>query len=146
MSLYRRLLINPSSDEAVGDDPLRSVWAALIQLITQSNHWQATREDDFYVPVVTSIPPSDHDLQAYRAYGLILRTGLLWGMELLPISPALMLLLINGYSTATSNNFLRAVAPSTLSRLNTWPGGQLRAGDDPYTMILELDSNIRVRY
>ena len=44
-----------SSDEAVGDGPLQSFWAAVIQLIVKSPHWQITHEDDFYVPFVTSI-------------------------------------------------------------------------------------------
>lgn len=140
------MLTNISSDEGVGDGPLRSFWASLIQLITHSPHWQPTREDGYYVPIITSIPPTDDELKAFRAYGLILQTGLLWGMELLPVLPALILLLIEGYSAATSDIFLNAVAPSTARRLDTWPALQIRAGSDPYTMILELDGNIRVSF
>lgn len=133
-----------------------------MDLITkQSNHWQQVGEDGYYVPVITALPPSNEDLQAFRAYGLVLRTGLIWGMDLLPISPALICYLVSNYATATSPAFLRAILPQTFARLSTWPPPlvHVNSGDaagsmhlqilpaaDPYTMILEFDGNISVRH
>lgn len=136
-----------SSGEGVGDGPLRSFWAALVELITGSHHWQATREDGHYVPLIAStVPPSEEDLTAFRAYGLVLRTGLIWGMELLPFSPAVVHFMVSSYKNATSNIYMNAVAPSTTRRINTWPTSTIHMGHDPYNIILELDSNVRVSF
>ncbi|KAG6369379.1 hypothetical protein JVT61DRAFT_14951 [Boletus reticuloceps] len=141
--------------DGVGNGPLRSFWGALITLITeQSGHWHQTSEDGYFVPIVTSLPPSEDDLRAFRAYGLILRTGLIWGMDLLPISPAIILLLIADYRAATRDAFLEQVVPATFSRLRTWPPPtavingtsqlQIVPATDPYTMVLEVDHSIQV--
>lgn len=144
------------SGDGTGNGPLCSFWSTLIILITeQSDHWQQTSEDGYFVPIVTSLPPSEDDLCAFRAYGLILRTGLIWGMDLLPISPVVILFLIADYEVATSDTFLEAVVPSTFTRLRTWPPPavnvngvfqlQLVPAEDPYTMILKIDHSIQVR-
>ncbi|KAG1855242.1 hypothetical protein F4604DRAFT_1685731 [Suillus subluteus] len=83
-------LIIGSIDAAIGygvrDGPMRSVWAALITMITQySGHWQLMSEG-YYMPIVTSLPPCDEDIISFSAYSLIIRTGLILGMELLPIA------------------------------------------------------------
>ena len=144
------------SGDGIGNGPLRSFWAAVMDLITnRPNHWQQV-EDGYYVPVITSLPPSDDDLQAFRAYGLVLRTGLLWGMDLLPISPALICYLVSNYEAATDPAFLKAILPQTFTRLATWPPPliddevtgsprlNILPAADPYTMILEYDGNISV--
>ncbi|KAF9237120.1 hypothetical protein BU15DRAFT_76230 [Melanogaster broomeanus] len=144
--------------DGVGDGPLRSFWAALMVLITEdSGHWHGVGEDGYYVPVVTSLPPSEEELRSFRAYGMIMRTGLIWGMELLPISPAIILLIIAGYQAAIESTFLEAVAPFTSRRLSSWPPPtvhdsvtgvprmQISQGCDPYTMILEVDGTIQLR-
>lgn len=154
--LYFKLLTKISGD-GIGDGPLRSFWAALMDLIVKrSNHWQQVGEDGYYMPVISSLPPSNEDLQAFRAYGLVLRTGLVWGMDLLPISPALICYLISNYQTATDPAFLKVILPQTFARLSTWPppsindevtgSSHLRLfpAADPYTMILEYDGNILV--
>lgn len=73
------------------------------------------------MPIVTSLPPSGDDLQAFGAYGLVLRTRILWGMELLPTSPALICYPVSNYETATNPAFLKAILPQTFTRLGTWP-------------------------
>ncbi|KAH0832408.1 hypothetical protein J3R83DRAFT_13444 [Lanmaoa asiatica] len=100
--------------------------------------------------------PSNEDLQAFRAYGLVLRTGLIWGMDLLPISPALICYLISNYPIATNPAFLKVILPQTFARLATWPPPLINDGvtgsshlrllpaTDPYTMILKYDENILI--
>ena len=77
-------------------------------------------------------------------------------MDLLPISPSVVLFLVADYQAATNDTFLEAIAPSTFSRLHTWPPPtvsvngvtqlQLEPARDPYTMILEIDHTILVRF
>ncbi|KAG6377907.1 hypothetical protein JVT61DRAFT_14696 [Boletus reticuloceps] len=152
--------VRVSIGDGVGDGPQWSFWAALMDLIMkQSNHWQQVGEDGYYVPVITTLPPSDEDLQAFRAYGLVLCTGLIWGMDLLPVSPALICYLISNYAMATSPAFLKAILSQTFARLSTWPPPlvhvnsgeaagsmhlQILPAADPYTMILEFNGNISI--
>ena len=122
-----------------------------------SDHWQRAGEDGYYVPVITSLPPSEEDLRSFHAYGLIICTGLIWGMELLPISPAIILFMAAGYQVATESRFLSEIAPLTFRQLSSWPPPtinnpatglpqlQIMHTADPYTMILKVDDTIQVR-
>ena len=134
---------------------MRSTWAALIKLIIhESGHWVEIG-DGFYTPLVTSLAPSRDEAIDFKIYGLILRLSLLWGLEFLPISPALILFLLRGYDAATAPAFIDSVAPEISKRLATWPpqstiseDGQarldLKAGLDPMNLIIDVEGNVQV--
>ncbi|OAX32846.1 hypothetical protein K503DRAFT_841284 [Rhizopogon vinicolor AM-OR11-026] len=148
--------ITANIGHGVGNGPMRTFWGALITLITEySGHWQLV-SDGYYVPTVTSLPPSDDDLASFHAYSLIIRTGFIFGMELLPISPHSLVYLLDGYHTCTAQSFLEATSPITSQRLHSWPPPtvinpstgrrelDISAARDPYTMILEVDGTIQI--
>ncbi|KAG1839700.1 hypothetical protein C8R48DRAFT_679757 [Suillus tomentosus] len=139
----------------VGDGPMRSFWGALIAMITQhSGHWQLMSEG-YYMPTVTSLPPCDEDIISFRAYSLIIRTGFILGMELLPISPHLLVYLLDGYEVSIAQPFLDATSPMTSQRLRSWPPPSVISPSgcrelsiapacDPYSLILEVDGTIQI--
>jgi hypothetical protein len=131
------------------------MWAALTQLVVQNNrHWMETG-DGLFTPLILPFAPTDNDLIFFQAYGLIIRTALLWRMEVLPFSPILILFLIDGFHSATDITFTNAVAPEMTARLATWPppltSGSTRTpyldiivGQDPMNLIVEYIPNIQV--
>lgn len=108
------------------------------------------------MPIVTSLPPCDEDIISFQAYGLIIRTGLILGMELLPISPHLLVYLLDGYQASTAHPFLDVISPTTSQRLRSWPPPSaishstgrreldIAPARDPYSLILEVDGTIQV--
>ncbi len=80
--------------EGVGDGPLRSMWTALLaKILSQTNHWIQTTDNYFSPsnPLPTTI--SNEDIQHFQLYGFIIRQSLIWGLDILPISPFLLGLL-----------------------------------------------------
>lgn len=136
---------------------MRTFWGALITLIMQySGHWQLVSDTGYYVPTVTSLPPSDDDIISFCAYSLIIRTGFILEMELLPISPHVLVYLLDGYQTSVAQPFLDVMSPATSLRLRSWPPPiitnpstgcrelNITFACDPYTMILEVDGTLQV--
>jgi hypothetical protein len=137
---------------------LRSFWNEVIRIITEdSGHWQCT-SDGYWVPIVTSLPPCDEDIVAFRTYGIIFRTSLLMDLEMLPISPIILLFLISDYTTAIASSFTTTVAPIGSERLRRWPPsyvtntatGRLELSISPatelYSMILDVDASAQVSF
>ncbi|KAG1897772.1 uncharacterized protein F5891DRAFT_1191695 [Suillus fuscotomentosus] len=139
----------------VGDGPMRSFWGALIAMITQhSGHWQLMSKG-YYMPTVTSLPPCDEDIISFRAYSLIIHTGFILGMELLPILPHLLVYLLDGYEVSIAQPFLDATSPMTSQHLRSWPPSSVISPSghrelsiapacDPYSLILEVDGTIQI--
>ncbi|KAG1740811.1 uncharacterized protein EDB91DRAFT_1281564 [Suillus paluster] len=149
--------ITANIGHGVGNGPMRTFWGALITLITQySGHWQLVSDTGYYVPTVTSLPPSDDDIISFRAYSIIICTGFILEMELLPISPHVLVYLLDAYQTSVAQPFLDVMSPLTSHRLHSWPPPVItnpstgrRELDvafacDPYTMILEVDGTVQI--
>ncbi|KIK33848.1 hypothetical protein CY34DRAFT_18118 [Suillus luteus UH-Slu-Lm8-n1] len=145
-----------SIGDGVGNGVLRSFWNEVIRIITEdSGHWQCTC-DGYWVPIVTSLPPCDEDIVAFRTYGIIFRTSLLMDLEMLPISPIILLFLISDYTTAIASSFTTTVAPIGSERLRRWPPsyvtntatGRLELSISPatelYSMILDIDASAQI--
>jgi hypothetical protein len=146
------------SSDGVGHGVLRSFWSEVIRMITEdSGHWQSTC-DGYWVPIVTSLPPCDEDIVSYQAYGIIFRTAMLMDLEILPVSPIIVLFLLSDYTTATTSSFTTAIAPIGSQRLLAWPPplvtdaatGRLELSIAPatnlYSMILEVDASAQVSF
>ncbi|KAG1813759.1 hypothetical protein EV424DRAFT_1565268 [Suillus variegatus] len=145
-----------SISDGVGHGVLRSFWSEVIRMITEdSGHWQSTC-DGHWVPIVTSLPPCDEDIVSYQAYGIIFRTAMLMDLEILPVSPIIVLFLLSDYITATTSSFTAAIAPIGSQRLLAWPPplvtdaatGRLELSIAPatnlYSMILEVDASAQI--
>ncbi|KAG1838764.1 hypothetical protein F4604DRAFT_1691479 [Suillus subluteus] len=142
-----------SIGDGIGHGVLRSFWSEVIRMIMEdSRHWKSTC-DGYLVPTVTSLPPCDEDIVLYQAYGIIFWTAMLMDLEILSVSPILVLFLLSDYTTATTSSFTTAVAPIGSQCLLAWPPplvtdavtGQLELSIVPamdlYSMILEVDAS-----
>jgi hypothetical protein len=145
----------PLRGAGVGDGPLRSMWSSLIRhIVVDSGHWVEIG-DKLYTPFITSLPPSENDITAFKTYGYIMRLALLWGLEYLPFSPFILLYLLEDYAAATSSSFIQSIAPETFSRLATWSPDLssgfsemhehlIIPGRDPMNLIIESGENLQV--
>jgi hypothetical protein len=144
------------SSDGVGHGVLRSFWSEVIRTITEdSGHWQSTC-DGYWVPIITSLPPCDEDIVSFQAYGIIFRTAMLMDLEILPISPVIVLFLLSDYATAVTPSFTAAIAPIGSQRLLAWPPPlvtnpatgrmelSMAPATDLYSMILEVDPSAQV--
>ncbi|KAG1722616.1 hypothetical protein EDB19DRAFT_1916582 [Suillus lakei] len=145
-----------SISDGVGHGVLRSFWSEVIRMITEdSGHWQSTC-DGYWVPIVTSLPPCDEDIVSYQAYGIIFCTAMLMDLEILPVSPVIVLFLLSDYTTAVTSSFIAAVAPIGSQRLLAWPPPlvtnaatgrmelSIAPATDLYSMILDVDSSAQI--
>ncbi|KAG1827232.1 uncharacterized protein BJ212DRAFT_1294562 [Suillus subaureus] len=127
-------LITANIGHGVGNGPMHTFWGTLITLITQySGHWQLISDT-----------------------GLIICTGFILEMELLPILPHVLVYLLDTYQTSIAQPFLDVVSPVTSQHLCSWPPlitVNLSTGHrelnvtfacDPYTMILEIDGTVQI--
>ncbi|KAG1776627.1 hypothetical protein EV702DRAFT_326930 [Suillus placidus] len=145
-----------SISDGVGHGVLRSFWSEVIRMITEdSGHWQSTC-DGYWVPIVTSLPPCDEDVVSYQAYGIIFRTAMLMDLEILPVSPVIVLFLLSDYTTAITSSFTTAIAPIGSQRLLAWPPPlvnnaatgrmelSIAPATDLYSMILDVDASAQI--
>lgn len=145
-----------SISDGVGHGVLRSFWSEVIRTITEdSGHWQSTC-DGYWVPIITSLPPCDEDIVSFQAYGIIFRTAMLMDLEILPISPVIVLFLLSDYATAVTPSFTTAIAPIGSQRLLAWPPPlvtnpatgrmelSMAPATDLYSMILEVDPSAQI--
>jgi hypothetical protein len=112
-------------------------------------------DEGFFVPLIMSFKPSADDLVLFHAYGVIMRLLLVWKQTIFPISPALLMYLVEGFEAATDLEFLKLVTPQIAGRLATWPpplelsaSGESRPafviGQDPMNIVFQVLPNLQV--
>ncbi|KAG0708408.1 hypothetical protein DFH29DRAFT_994252 [Suillus ampliporus] len=150
-------LVFPDDIEITNGMPLNLIIGSIDATISYgySGHWQLMSEG-YNMPIVTSLPPCDKEIISFCAYSLIIHTGLILGMELLPISPHLLVYLLDGYQASTAHPFLDAISPMTSQQLHSWPPPSvispstgcreldITPAHDPYSLILEVDGMIQI--
>jgi hypothetical protein len=136
---------------------MRSFWSALLRhVVEETGDWIAI-SGDIFTPNLVDLPSSPAQHAIFKAYGLIIQLTLLHGLNLLPISPFIVLFLLHGFKTATNHHFISAIAPELADRLATWPtqptinsSGRfpinLVPGQDPMNLIYEFIPNLQVCY
>ena len=109
-----------------------------------------------YTPAITSFPSTQYDLRDFTVYGIIIRTAIILGMDLLPISPIFIHFLLTDFTASTNPTFVAEVAPELSARIATWPpprtlnpaNGKLELnimfGRDPYNIFVEMSSIVPV--
>ncbi|KAG1762228.1 hypothetical protein EDD22DRAFT_847217 [Suillus occidentalis] len=119
-----------------------------------SEELSADSEMDFVNPNIESsalFPPiasgsrGNVPVMVTGTYGIIFHTSLLMDLEMLPISPIILLCLISNYTTAIASSFTTTVAPIGSKRLCRWPPsyvtntatGQLELSISPATVQIE---------
>ncbi|KAI0349012.1 hypothetical protein OH77DRAFT_263486 [Trametes cingulata] len=145
--------------DAVGPGPARAVFAQTIQLMVKnSRYWTRTSDDQYYTPLIPGTPLSRADLDYYRACGVVLSMALLWGQDILPISPMLLALLVGGYEAACDKKLLTCLSPKLVARLDTWPPPriqndvtgsqeyQVQLGRDPMNLVMEFVPNTQASH
>ena len=136
------------------------MWTALLaKVLIQTNHWIQTTDNYFSPsnPLPTTI--SNEDIQHFQLYGFIICQSLIWGLDILPISPFLLGLLFQDLESVLADNYIQAVAPSAARRLQSWPPRSRRVilpdgsesqelvlihGQDPMSMIVESIESLDV--
>lgn len=91
-----------------------------MKLITRDvRHWQTT-DDGFLTPVFLTLGPTPCDLESFRLYGFLIRLALMWDLDLLPINPALIILLRTDYHTVIQRDVIVTVTPTAHEQLCSW--------------------------
>jgi hypothetical protein len=112
-------------------------------------------DDGFFVPLIMSFRPSADDLVSFHAYAAIMRLLLAWKQTIFPISPALLMYLVEGFEATTDLEFLKLVTPQIADHLATWPpplemsaSGELQPtfiiGQDPMNLVFQVLPNLQV--
>ncbi|KAF7430516.1 hypothetical protein PC9H_006224 [Pleurotus ostreatus] len=109
----------------VGAGPMKSFWQALLQYMINENrqHWYENQEGFYSIISDELVEPEPSDLAMFATYGLVIRVHF---------------------------PFIHALAPSTFTRLDTWPSlthhsrsvtfteGDITLGTDPFNLIIEF--------
>ncbi|RDX43189.1 hypothetical protein OH76DRAFT_1422087 [Lentinus brumalis] len=133
---------------AVGPGPLRGMFRhAMRTMVKNGRYWIKTSCDDFYTPLISGLHLSSEDLKYFNTCG---------AMDILPVSPLFLALVLDSWAEATNNLFVHSVAPGLASRLATWPPPRVprasnpeeleydvRPGQDPMNMVVEIVPNIQ---
>ena len=128
---------------------MRATWSLLIQkFVSNPQYWVATT-NDYFTPVNHRAQFfNEQDCQVFRLCGFTLRLGFLWGLDVFPISPFLLALILKNLDFALSTSFISSIAATAARRLSTWPPRisgsgtlvfELRLGADPLLMLLQSD-------
>lgn len=131
---------------------MKSFWQALLQYMINENrqHWYENQEGFYSIISDELVEPEPSDLAMFTTYGLVIRLTLLFDFPLLPISPFLLSYLVTSFTDSVHFPFVHALAPSTFTRLDTWPSlthrsrsvtfteGDIILGTDPFNLIIEF--------
>ena len=95
--------------------------------------------DGFYTPNnIMPLSVTQDDIQDFTFYGSLFRQSLIWGLDLLPISPFFIAIVLVDLSSAISSDFIQTVSPLSAQRLATWPPQETVCIEDS-SVHLDLD-------
>ncbi|KAF6741347.1 hypothetical protein DFP72DRAFT_1084403 [Ephemerocybe angulata] len=133
---------------ASGPGPMAEVWARwMSQYLSETpSVWTRCATDGLYT--IVNYPPwlisalvSTELTEDFAFAGFVMRTAILTGLDLLPISPFVLGVVLNSVDICFEDALIEKVTPELWDRMQSWPPKEL-PGSRPPRLDVRLGSNV----